>query len=197
MQAPPKTLASTFRALAPRPTSRVRRASMATLPNRDEEVPFPAQMGSTKWLMPPMPRSRSQRHTETQEPRTVVTDAGSAEAKSCPGRRSRSGGQRDGRARGERGAVEGHRRLGRQEVEELVIQGLEPALVRQESEESQGPRDPSVELQGDAGAHVSLLGGSPLPPVALHDMDGALPDRPADQPLSDRNPLERAAGYAE
>ena len=41
--------------------------------------------GSTKWLSPPLRVSRSQRHTATQDPRTVETTSGSALASQSPG----------------------------------------------------------------------------------------------------------------
>ncbi len=59
---------------------------MALGPKRQDAPSSREAYGSTKWLSPPLRVSRSQRHTATQDPRTVDTTSASAVTMSRPDR---------------------------------------------------------------------------------------------------------------
>ena len=85
--APPKNLATSRRRSAPSFIMSPIRQSMAWTPKRvaSASAPLlPAPRGSMKWFMPPTRRMGSKRHTEMQDPRSVLMTAGPAEAWTPP-----------------------------------------------------------------------------------------------------------------
>src|SRR5205823_8731673 len=118
------------------------------------------------WSDPPRPRSRRRagggRGSRARVRRRAGRTPPRGRANAPPPRPRRASpppSDLEGDLRVERGAVQREGGLGGQEVEQLAVEVLDPALLREQAEDRDDAGDVAVELEGHAGGQPALQPG--------------------------------------